>query len=151
MTTRTTTITTNTKSMRAVIAAAAASLAMLGGTLLWQALPASETATPVATTRTGTSSEGAAPMGGLAEQYHDEQQARAAREAGQVTTRGGMAEHYAEQPVPVAATEPITTTGGMAELYAERQAAARDEVARLARMGGMAELYRDQAAATSAR
>jgi hypothetical protein len=128
MTTRTTTIRTSSGGMRGLIGATAAGLAVLGGALLWQARPASETAAPVATTSVASYREGAAPLGGLAEQYRDEAAAQAAREAARVTTRGGLA-----------------------ELYAERQAAARAEVARLERMGGMAELYRDQAAAAIAR
>ena len=151
MTTQTTAIQTNTTGLRALIGAAAASLALLGGALLWQARSASETAVPVTTTSSNTSSEGVAPLGGLAEQYRDEQQAQAARDAARVTTRGGLAERYAEHGVPVVRTAPITTMGGMAELYGEQQAAARATVAQLERMGGVAELYRDQAAVAGAR
>ena len=147
MTTQTTAIWTSSTGMRALIGAAAASLALLGGALLWQPRPASETVTPVA----NTSSEGVAPLGGLAEQYHEQQQAQAARDAARVTTRGGMAELYTEQQTSVVTTAPVTTTGGMAELYAEQEATARATAAQRERMGGMAELYRDQAAATDAR
>ena len=148
MTTQTTTIQPSSNGMRALIGAAAASLAVLGGALLWQVRPISETTVPTTTTTISTSGEGVAPLGGLAEQYRDEQRAAAAAVAARVTTRGGMAELYAER-MPVAATAPTTTLGGLAERYAEEQAAARAEVARLERMGGMAELYRDQAAAAS--
>ena len=118
MTTQTTTIQPGTKGVHALIGAAAASLAVLGGALLWQGRQSSETAAPVMTTSSSTISEGVAPLGGLAEQYRDEQQAQAAQ---------------------------VTTTGGMAELYAEQQTAARTVAAQLERMGGMAELYRHQA------
>ncbi len=141
MTTQTTAIRTNTQGMRALIGAAAASLVVLGGALLWQARPDSETTAPVATTSSGrTINEGVAPMGGLAEQYQAQQAAAETAAAARVTTRGGMAEFYAEQ-APVATTAPVTTTGGMAELYGEQQAAARATAAQLERMGGMAELY----------
>ena len=66
-----------------------------------------------------------------------------------VAPRGGMAELYAEQQAPVAATDPAPTLGGLAELYAERETEVRADGARLERMGGMAELYRDQAASAS--
>ena len=123
MTTQTTTIQPSTKGMRALIGATAASLVMLGGALLWQVRPTSETTVPTTTTSiSGAVNEGVKPLGGLAEQYRDEQQAGAAASAARVTTLGGLA-----------------------ELYAEEQAAARAEVTRLERMGGMAELYRDQA------
>jgi len=149
MTTRTTTIQPSTKGMRALVGAAAASLAVLGGVLLWQARPASETTTPVATTGIGTFNEGVAPLGGLTEQYRDEQQAQAARETARVTMRGGMAELYAEQHVVGTPASAVTTLGGLAEHYAEEQAEARAAVARLEHMGGMAELYRDHAATAS--
>src|SRR3712207_361775 len=78
MTTQTTTIQSSTKGMRALIGATAATVAVLGGALLWQARPASETATPAATTSIGTSSEGVVPLGGMAEQYREQQEAAAA-------------------------------------------------------------------------
>ena len=71
MTTQTTTIQPSTKSARVFIGAAAAALAVLGGALLWQARPTSETVAPIPTTTISTSSEGVAPMGGLAEQYRE--------------------------------------------------------------------------------
>lgn len=123
MTTQTTTIQPSTKGMRTLIGAAAASLAVLGGALLWQARPTSETAAPVATTHSSTSSEDVVPLGGLAELYREQQVAAAA-----------------------AATR-VTTLGGMAELYAEREIEARATAARLERMGGMGELYAEQQAA----
>ncbi len=120
MTTQTTTIRSNAKGARAFIGAAAASLAVLGGALLWQARPTSETAAPVVATSTSTVNEGVAPMGGLAEQYRDAQQAQATRDAAQVTTTGGMAEFYAQQE-------------------ADRFA---DEAARMSALGGVDAPYR---------
>ena len=120
MTTQTTTIRTSSSGMRALIGATAASLAVLGGALLWQARPASETASPAATV--STMNEGVAPMGGLAEQYRDEQRAQEAR----VTTEGGMAELYAQQ-------------------RADRFA---DEAARLRDLGGADVPYRASAPST---
>ena len=124
MTTQTTTIQPTTKSMRALIGATAVALAVLGGALLWQGRPTSEPVTPAIGTTSSTLSEGAAPLGGLAERYLEEQRAEVARQAARVTT-----------------------TGGMAELYAEQEADARASVERESRMGGMAQLYRDQATA----
>lgn len=148
MTTRATTIQASKQRARALIGATAATIALVGGALLWQARPATETAMP-ATATTGstfvgsTFNEGVAPLGGLAEQAREAQQAEAARAAARVTTRGGMAEFYAER-TPVTATARVTAQGGMAELYAEQQTAARASAALLERIGGMAELYRDQ-------
>ena len=120
MTTQTTTIQPSTKGMRALIAATAATLALVGGTILWQTRPTSEMTAAVATT-ISTRSEGIAPLGGLAEQYRDVQQAQAAREAARVTTRGGMAEPYAEQETDMRANvERESRLGGMAELYREQ-------------------------------
>ncbi len=116
MTTQTTTIQPSTKSIRAFIGAAAASLAVLGGTLLWQARPASETAAPATSATISIVNEGSAPLGGLAEQYRDEQLAEAAR---------------------------VTTTGGMAELYAQQQTDRfADEAARISALGGWDAPYR---------
>ena len=128
MTTHTTTIQAHTKGMRALIGATAATLAVLGGALLWQVQPTSETAAPRATTTSSRTSEGVAPLGGLAELYREQREAAAATATARVTTRGGLA-----------------------ELYGEQQAAARTTAALLERMGGMAELYRDQATTVSAR
>ena len=124
MTTQTTTIQPSTKGIRTLLGATAASLALLGGVLLWQVRPTTETAAPVATMNSSTNSVGVASLGGLAEQYHEQQQAAAAAARARVTTRGGMAEHYAEQ-----------------------DAESRRTAAQLEHMGGMAELYRDAATA----
>ena len=96
MTTQTTTFQTSTKSMRAFIGAAAATLAVLGGALLWQARPTSETVAPVASTTVSTVNEGIAPMGGMAELYAEQEtdmRANVERES----RLGGMAELYREQ------------------------------------------------------
>ena len=143
MTTQTTTMQPSTKGVRAFIGATAATLAVLGGALLWQVRPTSETAAPATTTMVSTMNDGVAPLGGLAEQYHEQQQTAAAVAAARVTTTGGMAEFYAAQ-APVATTAAVTTMGGMAERYREQQAAARTAAAQLEHMGGMAELYREQ-------
>ena len=66
MTTQTTTIRPSRNGARALIGAAAATLAVLGGALLWQARPTSETAAPTTTT-VRTMNEGVAPLGRLAE------------------------------------------------------------------------------------
>ena len=124
MTTRTITIQPSSNGMRSLIGAAAASLVLLGGALLWQARSTGEIAAPVATNTISTSREGVAPLGGLAERYREQQEAAAAAAAARVTTRGGMA-----------------------ELYAEQEADGRSAIELESRMGGMAELYRDQAAA----
>ncbi len=149
MTTQTTTIQTSTTGLRALIGAAAAGLALLGGALLWQTRSSSETAILAPAMTSSTSNDGVAPLGGLAEQYREEQQAQAARAAAQVTTRGGMAELHAEHQTVGTPTGAVTTLGGVAELYGEQQAAARATVAQLERMGGLAELYRDQVGTAS--
>jgi len=148
MMTRTTTIQASSKGARALIGATAAAVAVLGGALLWQARPTSETTAPQTAT-VGAYNEGVAPMGGLAERGAEERAAAEAAAAARATTRGGMAEFSAER-APIAMTAPATTMGGMAELYGEQQAAARITAAQLEHMGGMAELYRDQAATVSA-
>jgi hypothetical protein len=56
--------------------------------------------------RTSVSSEGAVPLGGLAEQQREEQRTRAAGEAARVSTRGGLAELYAEQAARARAAAP---------------------------------------------
>ncbi len=144
MTTQTTTIQPSTKGVRVLIGAAAASLALLGGALLWQARPASETASPVATSTMSAASEGVVPVGGLAEHYREQQQSAAAVVAARVTTTGGMAELYAER-ASVATPAPATTLGGLAEHYREQQTADRRSAALVERIGGMAELYLGQA------
>lgn len=96
MTTQTTTIRASSSGMRALIGAAAAGLAVLGGALLWQARPASEPAPPAAITTIGRTSEGAAPLGGLAERYAEEQAAARAAVA-RLERMGGMAELYRDQ------------------------------------------------------
>ena len=120
MTTQTTTIQPSTTGLRALIGATAASLALLGGALLWEARSNSETATLAPTPGISTSSEGVAPLGGLAEQYREQQQAQAEHAAAHVTTRGGMAEFYVEQGVPVVRTAAVTPLGGLAELYRDQ-------------------------------
>ena len=79
MTTQTTTIQRTTKGVREFIGATAATLTVLGGALLWQARPTSETAAPTTTT-VRTMNEGGAPLGGLAEQYRDQARAAASRQ-----------------------------------------------------------------------
>ena len=57
MTTQTTTIQRTTKGARAFIGAAATTLAVLGGALLWQARPTSDTVAPAMTATVGTVSD----------------------------------------------------------------------------------------------
>ena len=146
MTTQTTTIRTSSGGMRALIGATAASLAVLGGALLWQARPASETAAPAATATVSTMSEGVTPQGGLAEQYRDQERATAAAAAARVTTAGGMAELYAQQRADRFADEAarLNALGGADAPYRVQQQADRvaDEAARIGAVGGWVASYR---------
>lgn len=123
MTTQTTTIQPSTKRARAFIGAAAATLALLGGALLWQARPASETAAPGTTTSSSSSTinEGVAPMGGLAEQYRDQARAAGSQQQPAVVDEPGSTLNapYLRGGIPTAPAS--DTMGGMAEFYAEQQ------------------------------
>ena len=142
MTTRTTTIQANRKGARALIGAAAASLAVLGGVLLWQARPTSETTAPPTAT-VGTYNEGVAPMGGLAERYTAER-AEARAEVARLERMGGLAELYRDRAVVTDAVPPtgvVALTDGAGHYVTEPAAATTAAVpGATVRTNGMAEL-----------
>jgi hypothetical protein len=96
MTSQTTTIQSRTTGLRTLLGAAAASLVLVGGALLWQARPASESGAITTTGVSSITSDGVAPLGGMAELYA-EQQAAAQAEAVLQERIGGMAELYRAQ------------------------------------------------------
>jgi hypothetical protein len=127
MTTQAMTVGQRKNAVRALIGATVFTVAVLGGAALWQVRPGGHVAVPATSATVGTISEGATPLGGLAERYRDEVREAAALREARVTTMGGMAELYRDQ-------------------VAARSAAAEGTAGHL---GGMAELYRDLAAASS--
>jgi hypothetical protein len=102
MTTQATTTRESKSGVRSLLAATAFTAVALAGAAFWLVRPDGQEGTAPAThSATTATSEGAIPMGGLAERYRDEQQAR---EATDVTSRGGLAELYAEQQAAGGAT-----------------------------------------------
>ena len=81
------------------IAATACTLAVLGSAAFWLVRPDGHTPRFAGVAMVGARGEGAAPRGGLAEQYAEDRRARSGPEAAEAesTTRGGLAERYAEQ------------------------------------------------------
>jgi hypothetical protein len=144
MTTQTT-IRESTGGVRSLLAATAFTAVALAGAALWLVRPGGQEAAPAAGTSVSTASDGAIPMGGLAERFREAQRAEAAREAAGTPDMGGLAERYRDQERAQSEREGarLPPRGGLVEQYPEDQRALATAETTL---GGLAELYAEQAA-----
>ena len=135
MTTQTTTIEASKPGARALIGTTVATVVVLGGALLWQARPASETAAPItsAPISSSTLDEGVAPLDGLAQQSRERQQTAAAAAAARVPVLDPAAFSDAEMYQRWRAVQVVAVPEPASQQQADRFA---DEGARMRALGG---------------
>jgi hypothetical protein len=120
MTTRTAVAQQSKREILGLIGATALTMAVLGGVAISHIRPESETTAPATSATTRIINEGVTSRGGVAERFADQQAETAFR--GEATIiRGGMAEFYSDRQVPAGTREAqVPVMGGLAEMYRNR-------------------------------